>query len=95
MYYFKKLLRDLALTLYDHPTEFQCLSLARIWITVFGIMIVITWYREEFQGIKFGSWAALTALFSIACGAYGLKKWQEGKAQQLQAYNSQQANMRE
>lgn len=90
----KKLARDLALTLYDHPTEFICLSLARIWVTIFGLMAVVTWYRETFLGVKFGSWAALTALFSIACGAYGLKKWQEGK-RDPQPYNSQSANMKE
>ena len=90
----KKIARDIALTLYDHPTEFICLSLARIWVNIFGLMIVVTWYREEFMGIKFGAWGNLTSLFIAACGAYGLKKWQDGK-KEIQSYSSQNANMKE
>lgn len=73
----KKFLRDVALTLYDHPTEFKCLSLARIWMTIFGLMLVITWYREAFLGVRFGAWMYLTSVFATATGAYGLKKWRE------------------
>lgn len=74
----KKFLRDLALTLYDHPTEFKCLSLARLWMTLFGICMLISWGMETFAGTKFSAWVGLNAAFATAAGAYGLKKWQEG-----------------
>jgi hypothetical protein len=73
-----KLLRDLALTLYDHPSEFKCLSLSRLWATVFGIMIFETWRMEVYHGVKFTNWMYLSMNFSAALGAYGLKKWKEG-----------------
>lgn len=74
----RKILRDLALTLYDHPTQFQCLSLSRLWATVFGVMIFETWRMEVYYGVKFSNWMYLSMNFSSALGAYGLKKWKEG-----------------
>jgi hypothetical protein len=73
----KKILRDLALTLYDHPTEFQQMSLPRVWFTALGIMFAITWIREEFFGIKFSSWTALTSALGVCAGAYAFKKVSE------------------
>lgn len=93
----KKILRDIALTLYDHPTEFKCLSLSRVWATIFGIELSVCWYREEFSGVKFANWMYLTMAFTSALGAYGLKKWQDGKQQiagTTQTYNAQEANMK-
>ena len=74
----KKLARDLALTLYDHPTKFVGMSTARLWMTIFGLMIVVTWYREQYQGIKFSAWPYLVSAFVTVTTAYGLKKWREG-----------------
>jgi hypothetical protein len=92
----KRILRDLALTLYDHPTEFKCLSLARLWAFIFGVELSITWYREAFLGIKFTNWMYLTTAFTACLTAYGLKKWQDGQTAivKQQVYNAQEANMK-
>ena len=76
-FYAKKLLRDLALTLYDHPSEFKQMSLPRVWFTLIGVAYLITWAREEFFGIKFQSWTALTGALATCAGAYAFKKVSE------------------
>jgi len=76
----RKLARDLALTLYDHPTEFLFMSLPRVGFAAFGLMFGITWYREAFLGIKFSSWTSLTTGLGICAGAYAFKKVAEGRA---------------
>lgn len=73
----KKVLRDLALTLYDHPTKFEQMSLPRVWFMALGIMFAITWVREEFFGITFKNWTALTSALGVCAGAYALKKTSE------------------
>ena len=73
----KKLARDLALTLYDHPTEFQQMSLPRVWFMILGIMFAVTWIREEFFGVTFKNWTALTTALGVCAGAYALKKTSE------------------
>lgn len=77
MTFIRKLARDLALTLYDHPTEFKCMSLARVWASIFGVLLAVTWWREEFYGVRFANWMYLTMAFTSALSAYGLKKWVE------------------
>jgi hypothetical protein len=78
--YIKKGIRDLALTLYDHPTEFQQMSLPRVWFTIIGVAYLITWVREEFLGIQFKSWTALTGALATCAGAYAFKKVSERNA---------------
>ena len=78
--FMKKLARDLALTLYDHPSEFRQMSLPRVWFTLIGIAYMITWVREEFFGVKFQSWTALTGALATCAGAYAFKKVTEGRA---------------
>lgn len=37
----------------------------------------VTWYREQYCGVKFSAWPYLVSAFVTATTAYGLKKWRE------------------
>lgn len=77
MRFIKKALRDLALTLYDDPEEFKCMSMPRVWCAISGIVVVVAWFTEQFFGKPFASWSQLIAWATACLGAYGVKKYTE------------------
>ena len=95
----KKILRDIALTLYDHPSEFKCLGWPRLWGTIFAVELVVLVNAKIFFGYQVEGYVltALTTGLGICFGGYGWKKYIEGKKEIAgipATYNSQEANMK-
>lgn len=77
----KKILVDLASTLYDDQ-NFKFMSLPRILFAISSFCIVIAWLCDQFFGFKFANLSILTAWSGICAGAYGFKKFADnGKPQ--------------
>ena len=73
-YIFCKLVRDLALTLYD-DFDFQYISLPRIAFATSIIAVVISWIADQFFGLKYAQFGSLVAWCTACGGAYAAKKF--------------------